>query len=257
MDLPITVAGEDLAVSATTYVAFRQCPASAVARLSGIYGPETKASFKGSLAHRIFARHLEHGPIDSTDVDHACREEIGMALNHKMASLGLRPSELGLVLQEVGALYETFRKMPVDGFRACEVYIDADAGSGVTLRGRIDAVFDANDGGVRLVDWKTGQLGDVDDQLAFYALTWFADTGALPATIEALSVQTGERTERVPTEDSLHMTAVEVGSLVDTVRRLFISGDQGERRGGQWCRWCPLLEDCSEGQTATAVYRNG
>jgi RecB family exonuclease len=257
MELPITVQGEDLSVSATTFVAFKQCPASAVARLQGIYGPESRASFKGTLAHRIFARHLGSGPIDAAAVAAACREEIGKGLNAKMAALGLKPSELASIIQEVGDLYERFRTMSVEGFRSAEVYVDADAGSGVMLRGRIDAIFETDDGGTRLIDWKTGQLGDADDQMAFYALAWTANTGEMPRHIEALSVQTGERTEQTPSEQSIRETAVAVGGLVDTVRRLFVSGEAGERRAGPWCRWCPILSDCSEGRAATDVYSHG
>jgi RecB family exonuclease len=257
MELPITVQGEELAVSATTYVAFRQCPASAVARLRGMYGPESRASFKGTLAHRIFARHLEEGPIDPDAVAQACREEIGKGLNAKLTAVGLKPSELGMVIQEVADLYKRFQALSVEGFRSAEVYIDADAGSRVTLRGRIDAVFDADDGGTRLIDWKTGQLGDAEDQLAFYALAWVANTGDRPSRIEALSVQTGERSEQTPSEESIQATAGAIGNLVDTVRTIFSSGESGERRAGPWCRWCPILTDCTEGRSAIEVYAHG
>ena len=257
MELPITVSGPDLSVSATTYVAFRQCPASAVARLQGMYGPESRASFKGTLAHRVFARHLEEGPINASDVADVCRQEIGKGLNAKLNSVGLKPPELRLVIQEVGALYERFRTFSAAGFRSSEVYVDVDAGTGVTLRGRIDAVFESDDGGTRLIDWKTGQLGDADDQLAFYALAWTAHTGDVPSLIEALSVQTGERTAQVPSERTVRRTAEDVGGLVDTVRTLFAAQELGGRRAGPWCRWCPILSDCVEGSAATDLYDRG
>ncbi|WP_298176414.1 ATP-dependent DNA helicase [Saccharomonospora sp.] len=55
---------------------------------------------------------------------------------------------------------------------------------GVTVRGRIDAVFADPDGGWTVVDWKTGALPDADRmsaltvQLAAYRLAWASLTGA-------------------------------------------------------------------------------
>ena len=49
-------------------------------RLRGIYPEESKAAFKGVLAHRVFARHLSGGLISNEDFDRVCKEEIGAAL---------------------------------------------------------------------------------------------------------------------------------------------------------------------------------
>ncbi len=55
---------------------------------------------------------------------------------------------------------------------------------GVVLRGRMDAVFQSEDGGWDIVDWKTGELPGPHDaaassvQLAAYRLAWHRMTGA-------------------------------------------------------------------------------
>jgi hypothetical protein len=41
--------------------------------------------------------------------------------------------------------------------------------------------------------------------------------------------------------------------MVDTLRAAFATGDDLERRAGPHCRWCPLLEGCTEGSAAMQV----
>lgn len=253
VSLPAVEPGEDLVVSATTYVAYERCPDQAAARLRGIYGAETRASFVGGLAHRVFARHLRDGVIPEDQFGAACREEIGGGLNPKLASLALKPSELTAVIREVGELYARFKGFGVDGFEGAEVLLEAEPSDGVILRGSVDAVFDAGEAGVRLVDWKTGSVADADLQLAFYALLWTLERGSPPGSVEAVSVSTGERVREVPTRARVRHTAERVASMVSTLRRYWRDGTDPDRTGGPWCRWCPLLDGCAEGAAATAL----
>jgi hypothetical protein len=258
IEFPETAPGEPLAVSATLFVTYRSCPQQALGRLQGQYPPDTIASFRGSLAHRLFARHLVRGPIADVDVPQACREEIGAAdghLNMKLGPLDLnRPSRLAPVLAEVGDLYARFKRFPTDGFRSAEVTLDVDAGNGVVLRGRVDAIFDDDAGTPIIIDWKTGSwLDDVEPQLTFYAMVWAMEHGVLPARAEAVSVQTGERTGITPTTEDAEQTAREVADMVNVLREVFATGDDLERRAGPHCRWCPLLEECTEGAAAVAI----
>lgn len=128
--------------------------------MRGVFGPDSRASFSGGLAHRVFARHLGQGSIDPDGFNQVCREEIGSSsLNMKMAALGLgKPSVLAPLIEEVQALYQRFRNVPVDGFVGAEVDLAAEPADGVNLVGKVDAVF-GDDSGPRLVDWKTGELG--------------------------------------------------------------------------------------------------
>ena len=258
ISFPDTAPGEPLAVSATLFVTYRSCPQQALGRLQGQYPPDTIASFRGSLAHRIFARHLVSGPIAEADVTQACREEIGATdghLNMKLGPLELnRPSRLAPILAEVGDLYARFRRFPTEGFRSAEVSLNVDVGGGVVLRGRVDAIFDDENGAPVIVDWKTGSwLDDAGPQLAFYSMAWTLEHGVLPARAEAVSVQTGERAGIVPTVDDAERTAQGVADMVDALRAAFATGDDLERRAGPHCRWCPLLDDCTEGAAAVTV----
>jgi len=258
IQFPETTPGEPLPVSATLFVTYRACPQQALGRLRGVYPGDTVASFRGSLAHRIFARHLVSGPIPDGDLPQVCREEIGAPdghLNMKLGPLELnRPSRLAPVLAEVGDLYARFKRFPADGFRSAEVNLEADVGGGVTLRGRVDAIFENDPGEVSIIDWKTGSwLEDTEPQLSFYSLVWALEHGDLPARAEAVSVQTGERTGITPTVDQAEQTAREVAAMVDTLRAAFLTGNDLERRAGPHCRWCPLLDECAEGSAAIEI----
>jgi len=250
VDFPPMVPGEPIVVSATTYTTYLRCPEQARSRLTGIYPEESQASFKGILAHRVFARHLAEGEIPEQGLVQVCREEIGKSLNPKLVSLGLKPSRLRGVVNEVGDLYARFKRFPTEGFTAAEHTLEARPAEGVTLRGVVDAVFGAADD-VRIVDWKTGGLVVAEPQLDFYGLLWALVHGTPPAEVEAASVATGERYTARPSSGDLAVTAGRVAGLVNDMRTAFAAGGELDRVGGPWCRHCPLLDDCSEGRAAT------
>ncbi len=247
------VPGADVAISATLYMTYARCADQALGRLHGIYPEESRASFKGGLAHRVFARHLGSGGIDEADFDRACKQEIGAALNPKLGALGMRPSELASVIREVGDLYQRFKTLSTAGFRVAEVFLETRPVEGVTLRGSIDAVFD-DDAGVRLVDWKTGGLYETEQQLGFYSMLWALEYGELPAKTEAVSIGSGERVSSEPTIDSITMTASEVANMVNDLRTAVAARSEHlERTGGPWCRYCPSLDSCNEGSAAVRI----
>ena len=253
IELPQVEPGDPIRVSASSYVTYLQCPDSAMSRYRGEFGPDSRASFRGGLAHRIFARHLSDGPIAPENFEQACREEIGGSnLNHKLAALHLKPSELSGLIAEARGLYERFTSFPSEGFQGAEILIEHPTGNDVELIGSIDARFD-DDEGVRLVDWKTGDLGDPMPQLRFYSLLWALDGGALPAKVEAVSIKTGERLSEVPTDGQANETAATVVELVNAVRQAWATDADLPRRGGPACRFCPILDRCDEGRAAVSM----
>jgi len=182
-----------------------------------------------------------------------CRSEIGGSnLNYKLGALGLKPSELGRVIDEVGAIYERFKKIPAEGFVGAEVALMVEPAESVTLVGSVDAVF-MGDEGVRLVDWKTGELGEVVDQLHFYALLWTIEKDELPQMVEAVSVRTGERVTEVPDSGIVATTAGQVADMVGRLRSAWEEDRGIERRGGPWCKFCGILDSCAEGRAATRL----
>lgn len=254
VSIPPVMAGDPVRISASTYLAWKRCPDSANVRLQGLYGPDSRPAFLGNLAHRIFSRHLTSGPIVSNDFIQACKEEIGGSpLNNKIAGLELRPSALAGVIEEVRGLYERFTKLPGEGFEGSEVDLSHQTRDDVELVGTVDAVYRDELGGHRLVDWKTGELGQPEDQLLFYALLWALNERDLPALVEAVSVRTGERFSAVPSTEDVEKVAHEVAELVDHVRAAWARGTPLARVGGPWCGYCPILSECDEGQSAEAL----
>jgi hypothetical protein len=250
---PAVIDGDRIRVSATVYVTYKKCPGQANAHLQGIYGPDSRPAFLGTLAHRIFNRHLTGGPIASEDFRQVCREEIGgSTLNNKIAGLELKPSIIDAVIEETRGLYERFVRLPTEGFEGSEVPLLIEPAAGVELVGKVDAVYREDQGGHRLVDWKTGELGESEDQLLFYALLWALEKSEVPAFVEAVSVRTGERFNTVPSSGDLNRVAAEVGALVNEMRLAWASGVEPVRTGGPWCRYCPILAECAEGQAAGA-----
>jgi len=254
IQFPAVPAGERVVISASAFVAYEQCPENANARFRGEYGPPSRPSFVGGLAHRVFARHLQQGPIAGDAFEQVCKEEIGSApsLNLRMGELGLKPSQIPGIVAETRALYDRFVRFPVDGFRGAEVALEVEPRPDVVLRGRVDAVFE-DDGRARLVDWKTGRIFDVEDQLTFYALIWALERNELPGAVEAVSVRTGERHRTEPGPAEVAAVAGRVAAMVSALRAGWEAGTDFARVGGPWCTYCPLLESCTEGRAAAAV----
>lgn len=254
---PEVVSGDPLRISASTFQTWKRCPASAEARFAGLFAPDSRASFAGSLAHLIFKRYLEEGPIPEEDFVSVCRQEIGKSenLNYMLAGAGLaRMSALEPVFEEVRHLYHRFVRLPTTGFAGSEVELDHDVErSHLKLLGKIDAVFDDGHGKLRLVDWKSGALGEPEAQLGFYAMLWALTRGEMPAWVEAFSVLSGEVYRAEPTWDGVEATAGEVASMVTELRVSWASGRPAVRTAGPWCRWCPLRDECAEGQAVAAL----
>lgn len=247
------VPGESFTVSATLYTAYLECPQRALGRLQGIYGKSTVDSFRGSLAHKIFAVHLDEGEIADDKFKDVCQAVVGTHLKPSWNELGLDITEFRAVTRQVQDLYDRFKTLPFDGLREAEMPFEFDAGGGITVRGSMDAVFDSEEG-VRIIDWKTGTyLTDREPQLAFYAMVWTLLNDEIPAAAEARSVATGETVHIEPTEDSVRATLADVGSMIEALRSAMATETDLERRAGPYCQWCPLLDDCSEGRSAVAL----
>lgn len=247
--------GADVSISATSYLTYQQCPARADARYKGHYSMPSRASFTGSLAHGIFRRHLESGPIPPETFGDVCRQEIGSSprLNQTMGELGVRFGDLDGIFREVQELYQRFVRFPQEGFAGAELHIEVVPVDGVKLVGWVDAIYLGSPAGHRLVDWKTGDLGDAPIQMSFYSLLWALDRDELPAEVEAISVKTGERYTSNPRRDDVVETAAKVTAMVDELRGAWSAETDLVRRGGPWCRHCPILDDCPEGMSAVRV----
>lgn len=245
-----------LKLSATLYTTWKRCPAQARARLDGHYPPDTIDTFRGLLAHRIFARHLRDGPISPLEFSKVCRSEIGSSnLNYKVAELGLKPREVESVILVVGDLYRRFPRVArAQNVSNVEVQLDHELDTGILLTGRIDAISNGTAGPAVLIDWKTGELGDAADQLRFYAVLYTLARSTMPLEVRAISIQTGEMLSEWVDHKTIIDTELE---LIDCIADL--RSDVRLETPGPYCRWCPILEECTVGRRALDVlaYQSG
>ncbi|MEZ5175796.1 MAG: PD-(D/E)XK nuclease family protein [Acidimicrobiia bacterium] len=240
---------DPLRVSATLYGCYLQCPQQALARLRGVYPADSVAGFKGRLAHRVFARHLTDGEIAEEDFEMTCRRIIGESMSNDEVAHHLTMSEYRAMFREVHELYERFRLRSFTGFREAESEFVVESDD-IVLTGRIDAIFEDDDG-VRIVDWKTGTyLSDREPQLSFYAMAWHRGHDEVPVVSEAVSIATGDFVRLEPSAQSINDTDAQVAAMARTLQEALRDGTDLDRYGGPHCRWCPLLEDCTEGGSA-------
>ncbi len=74
--------------------------------------------------------------------------------------------------------------------------------------------------------------------------------------VEAISVRTGERENQVPTLSDMRQTLASLGDMVSNIRLVWQARTNAEKSAGPWCRFCPILDGCAEGQS-TVVTRGG
>jgi DNA helicase-2/ATP-dependent DNA helicase PcrA len=108
---------------------------------------------------------------------------------------GAVDGELGVTEAErLAELQAAFAVSPWASRTPVEVEVPFDMVIGATVvRGRIDAVFADDDGGVTVVDWKTGDPPATPEalrqnavQLAVYRLAWAATAGVPPESVRAV-----------------------------------------------------------------------
>jgi DNA helicase-2/ATP-dependent DNA helicase PcrA len=129
------------------------------------------------------------------------------------------PAEDLVVLQQHFLASEWAGRSP----SAVEVGVETTVG-GRAVRGRIDAVFEDDDGGLTIVDWKTGRPGGPEQQrvrslqLAVYRLAYARLTGRRPEQVRAafFFAATGE-TVRPPLPDEAELEQLVAELVADQV----------------------------------------
>ncbi|MCB1258793.1 MAG: PD-(D/E)XK nuclease family protein [Acidimicrobiales bacterium] len=122
----------------------------------------------------------------------------------------------------------------------------------IVLGGKIDLSLGKARGtraGKVLLDLKTGRFAPshVDD-LRYYALVETIRLGTPPRLVASYYLDEARAHPEVVNEAVLDAA---VARTVDGARRLFAlrhGGAEPSRRPGPACRWCPLLDECEQGQ---------
>jgi len=114
---------------------------------------------------------------------------------------------------------------------------------GIRFYGRIDRI-DKIDGGVEIIDYKTGSTKtqkdvDKDDQVAFYAIAAKEALGMEPKKLTYYFLESGEKISTTRTDKQLENKKAEAGQIVDGIKK-----GEFEAKPGMQCSWCDYKEVC-------------
>ncbi len=130
-----------------------------------------------------------------------------------------------------------------------ELYVETLLDSRLLLRGVVDRLDVADDGRLRVVDYKSGRSPGVGfeqralAQLRFYALVIWRSRGVLPAELRLVYLGDTQTVTYVPDVAELLATERLAESVWDAVREATASGGF-EPQPGRACRWCSYQALC-------------
>lgn len=129
-----------------------------------------------------------------------------------------------------------------------ELYVEARV-EDLVIRGYVDRLDRADDGRLRVVDYKTGRApsetfeGRALFQLKFYALALWRSRGVLPARLQLVYLRDGEVLWIDPTEEELVATERKIRALWKAIELAATTGDW-RPRPGRACSWCAHQAVC-------------
>ena len=220
---------------------FKQCPLlyrfRVVDRL-----PETRtaAQLRGIVVHAVLERLFGLDPPERVPVRaHALLAEVLGELAPEDRELLGEDHGAGRLVDAYFAMEDPRRLQP----EACEVFLEADLGPGVGLRGYVDRLDVSPAGDVRIVDYKTGSAPrEVFEaralfQLKFYALVLLRSRGVLPRQLRLMYLADGQSLTHSPGRDELERFARTLTALWEAVLRAAPTGDF-RPNPGRMCGWC-------------------
>ncbi|MFZ5424465.1 MAG: ATP-dependent helicase [Patescibacteria group bacterium] len=115
---------------------------------------------------------------------------------------------------------------------------------GIKFYGKIDRIDPLPDGGVEIIDYKTGSLKDQkhvdkDSQVAFYALGAKEALGLNPKKLTYYYVEAGEKLSTERTDVQLEKQKLKVVETVEKIKE----GDFNPKPG-MHCNWCDYKDIC-------------
>ncbi|PRX98579.1 RecB family exonuclease [Allonocardiopsis opalescens] len=156
-------------------------------------------------------------------------------------------AEAGRLLDRYFTMEDPTRLEP----RRRELFLQADIGEGLKLRGYIDRLDVAATGEVRVVDYKTGRAprpefeSSAVFQMRFYALMLWRRHGRIPRLLQLMYLGDGEILRYSPDEADLLATERKVRAVWQAIRQAADSGDWRPRRS-RLCSWCEHQAHCPE-----------
>jgi len=114
---------------------------------------------------------------------------------------------------------------------------------GIRFYGRIDRI-DKLDGGVEIIDYKTGNTKtqkdvDKDDQVAFYAIAAKEALDMEPKKLTYYFLESGEKISTTRTDKQLENKKEEAGQIVENIKK-----GEFKAKPGRQCSWCDYKSVC-------------
>ena len=115
---------------------------------------------------------------------------------------------------------------------------------GVPFIGKIDRIDPLEDGGVEIIDYKTGNVKDQkevdkDDQVSFYAIAAREALGLNPKKLTLYFVETGEKVSTTRTDKQLEEKKRETKEVMQNIR-----DGKFQPNPGMHCKWCDYKDIC-------------
>ena len=132
-----------------------------------------------------------------------------------------------------------------------ELYVTADLGDGLILRGIIDRVDRAPDGRIRVVDYKTGKAPrdqfaqSAMFQMQCYGLALWRDSGTIPTVLVLMYLGNSERLWYEPDQQGLEATERKVRALWTAIERALERG-QWRANKSKLCDYCHFKALCPQ-----------
>lgn len=224
----------------------------------------TPATAKGQVAHRAIQLLLgwrgEPSPTELVDEAMARLADEDRGIGMWIASLGSgdEADVRGLSIERVTKFVESFPPLDRRANPVTEAAAQWPVSGPILLRARVDLMIGKPAGTESrkvIIDLKTGRSGPRHRQdLGFYALVETLVRGVPPRKLATFYLDAGE----AQTEDvSERLLRTAVRRTLDGINAMVELGSEGRppvKRPGSSCRWCPLAEDCAEGQAHLATF---
>ena len=238
--------------------AFTSCPMAfrfaSIERL-----PESPSAHmtKGSLVHRVLELLFTHpSPARTIDTAQTCFQQVidEYSLDPDFTLLHLDDDQTKAFNADAWTLIEAyFRMEDPTAIReiGLEIRLEAQVGS-LALRGIIDRLELDDDGGLVVVDYKTGRAPGLkyeQSRLAgvhFYSFLCESVLGRRPSAIKLMYLRTGETITALPSTQSVKFITTRTTAVWKAVERACTTGNFLPRPGAlcsscSFQQWCPAF----------------
>jgi putative RecB family exonuclease len=236
---------------------FQDCPLQfRFASIQGLPQPPGFHAVKGNVVHRALEMLLRLSAPERTR--EAAREAMTTSRNeyepkYDFVGLELDDAAAREFWTDCGRLVDAYFDLEdpttLDDVEL-ELWVEAPLGT-FNVRGYIDRLERAPDGGLVITDYKTGRapresdVGNKMRQLEMYAYMLRALRGELPSRMRLMYLKDKVVLERRPTESSMEFLEKRTIALFGAIERACTSGTFPPKRSGL-CNFCNFKQWCPE-----------